>query len=63
MWNTIRCWFKDSETLVFARLQILLGILMATDLSPVLPAEWLPWYIIIAGVLTEFLRRARADDL
>lgn len=59
MWDRIRVFFKDSETLVWARLQMLFGVIMMTDLSPILPAKYLPYYIIISGVVTELSRRAR----
>lgn len=58
-WNRIRVFFKDSETLVWARVQMLFGVIMMTDLSPILPAKYLPWYVIISGVVTELSRRAR----
>jgi hypothetical protein len=58
-----RLGFGDSETIVFARLQMLLGVLMATNLAPILPASWTPYYVIAVGVVGELARRSRADDL
>ena len=74
MWNDIKDWFKDSETIFWARLQILIGalgtVLVATDFSPLL-ATGVPTkqqfilfgIVIVQGVLTEYLRRRRATDL
>lgn len=70
MWSKIRHFFRDSETLAFARLQMLAGVvlevLVQTDpnlIAPIIPSEWFPWYLLASGILTEILRRARADDL
>lgn len=70
MWSKIRAWFKDSETIAWARLQMLGGavltVLSATDPSlfnQYIPDCWLPLYIVGSGVLTEALRRLRAKDL
>lgn len=70
MWSKIRAWFKDSETIAWARLQMLGGavltVLSATDPSlfnQYIPDRWLPLYIAGSGVLTEVLRRLRAKDL
>lgn len=63
MWPKIRVWFKDSETIVWARLQLIVGavwaVLIASDLSSVLPAKWLPFWMIFSGIVTEVSRRAR----
>jgi hypothetical protein len=32
-------------------------------IAPVLPAEWFPYLVTANGVLTEYLRRRRAEDL
>lgn len=74
MWDKIKAWFHDSETIFFARLQILLGILLA--IAPTLnPVSWLDqtltpaqrWvtalWAIASGILTEYARRRRAKDL
>lgn len=74
MWDKIKAWFSDSETIFWARLQIFIGaagvILISTDLSPLF-ATGMPskqQMIIFAivtgqGILTEYLRRRRATDL
>jgi hypothetical protein len=70
MWNKIRAWFKDSETIVWARAQMLAGVVLtviaATDpalFNQYIPERWLPLYIVGAGIVTEVARRARAKDL
>jgi hypothetical protein len=67
MWTKIRDFFRDSETIFFARLQIFVGaaweILSAADLSLVLPPTWMPYWLIGSGIVTEYLRRRRASDL
>jgi hypothetical protein len=65
MFRRIRAWFKDSETIFFARLQLLAGAvwgtLTAMDLSPLLEPKWLTVWLIFSGVVTELARRSRAD--
>jgi hypothetical protein len=74
MWNDIKDWFKDSETIFWARFQMLVGaviaVLVSTDLSPLLSAgvpttQQLIFAGVVfgQGVLTEYLRRRRATDL
>ncbi len=67
MWTRIKRWFSASETIFFARLQVFLGIawplLAAADLSPLLPPAWMPLWLVFSGILTEWLRRRRAEDL
>ncbi|RWI95024.1 MAG: hypothetical protein E5X33_30595 [Mesorhizobium sp.] len=70
MWSKIRAWFKDSETIAWARLQMLGGailtVLSTTDPSlfnQYIPDRWLPLYIVGSGILTEALRRIRAKDM
>ncbi|TIW48195.1 MAG: hypothetical protein E5V61_05660 [Mesorhizobium sp.] len=70
MWATIRAWFKDSETIVWARLQMLAGavlvVIATTDptlFNQYIPERWLPLYIVGSGIVTEFARRLRAKDM
>lgn len=65
-----RKWIKDSETIAWARLQVLLGVvigtLMALDpnlIGAVLPEKWVPIWFLFSGVVTEVARRRRAKDL
>lgn len=56
-WN----WFYNSGTILWARLNVLLGciilVITTTDMSPWLPAKYMPAWIIINSVITEYLRR------
>lgn len=70
MWQRIKRFFRDSETLAFARFQTLIGALAGivtyvdpSILAPVIPTDWFPWFLVINGIATEYLRRRRADDL
>jgi lysozyme family protein len=75
MWDTIKRWFKRSETIFWARLQVLAGAATAVAMSlatdpaineavhKILKPEYVPYYVIGAGLLTEILRRRRATDL
>jgi hypothetical protein len=75
MWDKIKAWFKRSETIFWARLQMLIGattaavLALANDptvsdaIKHVLKPEYIPYYVIGYGVLTELLRRRRATDL
>lgn len=70
MWQRIKKFFSESETIFWARLQTFLGIVAAivtyvdpAVLQPVLPAEWFPLLVLANGIFTEYLRRRRAEDL
>ncbi|WP_011580579.1 MULTISPECIES: hypothetical protein [Chelativorans] len=69
MWQRIRDFFRDSETLAWARLQMILGVLLEviTTVDPYLFApvfgDYFPWFLVANGLITEYLRRRRADDL
>lgn len=70
MWQKIRAFFRDSETLFWARFQMLVAAVIAVlaTIDPMLfasyiPTDWLPIYIFISGVITEIARRLRAKDL
>lgn len=64
MINFIKNWFWRSETIAWARLQVAFGIvwgvLAVTDLSPLLSGKWLTIWLILNGVVTEYLRRRNA---
>jgi hypothetical protein len=70
-WAKIQHWFADSETILWARIQVLVGalwgVLLVTDLTPFLNAYGLgkaiPAYMLISGIVTEMARRNRATDL
>lgn len=66
-WESVKSWFKYSETIFWARLQVLVGAiwtaLSATDLAPLLSAKWLTYWLIFSGVVTELLRRRNDPTL
>ena len=61
MWNKISAWFYNSETIAWARIQLLVGaiwtVLLSTDLSPIISGKWLTYWLVFSGVVTELLRR------
>ena len=66
MWQPIKRFFKDSETIFWARLQAVFGIIAATltyvepaVLQPIVPASYFPWLLVANGIFTEYLRRVR----
>lgn len=68
MWQAIRRYFKDSETIFWARFQMLMAAVITTVavtdpmlFSNHIPTGYLPAYIFISGVITEIARRARAN--
>lgn len=75
MFQTLRAWFHDSETIVFARLQVAIGTLgqvaIQVDWTPFLPNDpkWhlaaavLTAWLIVSGAGTEWARKRRATDL
>lgn len=75
MWHAIKKFFKDSEVIFLARAQMVLGALAAVviglladptvnaAIQTILTPQYVPYYVIGLGVLTELLRRRRATDL
>lgn len=74
MSDMLKKWFKDSETILWARLQMLLSILLggaaAMDWSPLIQTGltktqliYLIVVLFIQGLVTEAARRARDPDL
>jgi hypothetical protein len=63
MWEKFKGWlgsWQKSGTIILARIQVAVGALIATasatDMSPVIPSKYLPFYLIGMGVLTEVIR-------
>lgn len=60
-WDKIKAWFKDSLTIAWARVQLVLaaawGVLLTVDLTPVLSQKWMTAWLIFSGVVTELTRR------
>lgn len=70
MWQRIKTFFKDSETIAWARLQTALGFVLTALtfvdpqlLAPVLPERWLPVFLLANGIATELLRRRRDKEM
>ncbi|GGA69298.1 hypothetical protein GCM10011385_23850 [Nitratireductor aestuarii] len=68
MWSRISKFFRDSETIFWARLQTGIGSLamMATYtdsslIQGILPPDILPWFLFANGLATEYLRRRRSE--
>lgn len=66
MWKKLQEFFKDSETIAWARLQAVLGAVAVgftyVDpqlVAPLLTPKGLLWYMLLNGVFTEYLRRRR----
>lgn len=70
MWDKIKAFFKRSETIFLARLQVVGGIIISVILAidpnmfaAYIPAEYVPMWLIAIGLITEIARRRRAKDL
>lgn len=67
----LKRWFKDSETLLWARLQYVIGAiwgaLVVADLGPVFDAfgigKWFPVWLVASGLITEIARRVRDPEM
>jgi hypothetical protein len=72
MWNKIRLWFRNSVTILWARVQVFAGLvvacLMALASDPnvtgaiqaALEPKYIPYYVIAIGLVTEIARRRTA---
>ena len=75
VWDKIRKFFKDSEVIVFARLQAVAGIVgtylmwlsqnqnMQDAIQSLFQPKYIPIWVLGMGLMTETLRRFRATDL
>ncbi len=68
MWVKVKAFFKNSETIFWARLQILTAaiVTVVATIDPTLfasyvPTGYLPIYIFASGVITELARRSRSN--
>jgi hypothetical protein len=69
MWSKVKAWFKNSVTILWARIVALggvaLGAVQALSADPAindamrtaLQPKYLPYYVIAIGLITEFARR------
>jgi hypothetical protein len=72
MWDKTKTWFKHSVTILWARLMALAGALMAAGLNllddqsirdaiqAALQPQYIPYYVIAIGLVTELARRRTA---
>lgn len=60
-WARLKEWFYNSETILWARIQLFGGILWTvlstTDMMPLLSPQYLTYWLIANGIITEYLRR------
>lgn len=78
MWNSIKKWFKNSETIFIARLETAVGFLVAAlsaiDWTPLMSMDFsqaFSWnqftviglMLIVKGLISEWARRRNATDL
>ncbi|HET8545257.1 MAG TPA: hypothetical protein VFL68_12200 [Pseudolabrys sp.] len=69
MWSKTKSWFGNSLTILWARIQVLAGLLaallmaLATDpnvtgaIQVALEPRFIPYYVIAIGLITEIARR------
>ena len=69
MWSKTKSWFGNSVTILWARVQVLAGLLaaflmaLATDpnvtgaIQSALEPKFIPYYVIAIGLVTEIARR------
>ena len=69
MWSKIKSWFGNSFTILWARIQVLAGVLaaslmaLATDpnvtgaIQVAMDQKFIPYYVIAIGLITEIARR------
>ena len=72
MWEKIKAWFRHSVTILWARLLAFAGLALASMQSlladptisgavqQLLKPQYIPWYVIGIGVITELCRRRTA---
>jgi hypothetical protein len=65
--QSIKDWFRNSETILWSRLQVLVGaiwvVLSAADLSPVLSGKYLTYWLVFNGVVSELIRRRGTETV
>lgn len=74
MWEKIKKWAKDSETVAWAKIQFWVGLLgsaflfaadviVGVDFAAWLKPGWLPLYLVANGLLTKWLRLRRTESV
>ena len=69
MWSKIKSWFGNSLTILWARIQVISGLLAASlmavasdpnvtgAIQVALEPKFIPYYVIAIGLVTEIARR------
>jgi hypothetical protein len=69
MWDKVKAWFKHSLTILWARIVALVGLLLAASdsllndpnlsaaMQSILQPKYVPYFVIVIGVVTELARR------
>jgi len=69
MWSIIKSWFGNSLTILWARIQVISGLLAASlmavasdpnvtgAIQVALEPKFIPYYVIAIGLVTEIARR------
>jgi len=69
MWNKIKSWFKHSTTILWARIQVFIGLVVASliplasdpnvssAIQSALQPKFISYYVIMIGLITEIARR------
>lgn len=70
LWQRVKRFFSDSETIFLARLQVLAGVLwnVLPTIDPMLfqsliGARWFGVFLIVWGIIAEIARRRRENGL
>lgn len=75
MWDKVKDFFKRSETILWARIQTLAGAIGAVliyvkddpvvnqAIQTIMQPQFIPWYLIAFGVITEYLRRRNDPNI
>jgi hypothetical protein len=73
MWDRIKAWFRNSMTILWARVVAVAGLLLAAvqslfadpnvngAMQQVLQPKYIPYYVIAIGLVTELARRRTAS--
>lgn len=73
MWDRIKTWFRNSATILWARLVACAGLLLAAAetvlqdpalsqaVQAALQPRYVPYYVIAIGLITELARRRTLD--
>jgi hypothetical protein len=74
MWVKVKAWFRNSVTIVWARIVALCGLLLVAGQSAIadptvngavqqlLQPQYIPYYVIAIGLITEIARRRTAKS-